>query len=142
MRLLAQLINRKEMFYYIFIGVFATASDWITFIISSRNLSYQTALVLGLTVGGLVHYSANKAFTFKCQSQKYSSQVPVYILMAIITYLCNLGCMTLLIKWLLIDKIWARMLTTGFMLLPNYLLHKHITFNKKIFIQPEINLPH
>jgi putative flippase GtrA len=141
MRIIAQLINRKEMIYYIIIGVFATAADWITFSISLKMFSipYQGALILALIIGGMVHYTANKTITFNCRSRDYGSQLPLYILLAFLNFLCSIGLMIVLVKYIAFNKIAARIATTCFMILPNYLLHKHITFNKRIFIQPDID---
>ncbi|MHB1948681.1 MAG: GtrA family protein [Gammaproteobacteria bacterium] len=132
------LLNIKEVSYYILVGVFATAVDWLTFSMAIKwlNFPYQLALLLALTLGGLAHYTSNKAFTYKCRSKKYSSQVPLYILLATINYFCSMGCIGLLVKFLGINQLWARIITTGVMILPNYLLHKYITFNKRIFVQP------
>lgn len=129
------LINLKEISYYLAVGVFATTVDWLTFSAAIRGLNfpYQFALILALTFGGLAHYSANKIVTFKCHSRQYGSQIPLYIVLAIFTLCCSMGVMALLLKWFALDKLWARMLTTGVMIYPNYLLHKHLTFNKKIF---------
>ncbi len=140
MRIIAQLINRKEMMIYIIIGVFATAADWLTFgiVVKTFNMAYQSALILALMAGGLVHYTANKTFTFNCRSRKFGSQLPLYILLAFLNFLCSIGLMILLVKYAAFTKIVARIATTGFMILPNYLLHKHLTFNKRIFLQPDI----
>jgi len=133
-------MNSIELSWYIIIGIFATAVDWVTFSISIRwlNIGYQVALIFALTTGALVHYLANKKMTFKCHSRKYGSQISLYILMAAFALPCSLGIMTLFIKFTPVTTLWARILTTGIMVFPNYLLHKYITFNKKIFVQPEI----
>lgn len=141
MDILARLINRKEMVFYIIIGGAATTADWMTFAVAvkSFNVPYQFGLVLAMMMGGLVHYLANKTFTFKCHSRKYGPQIFLYVSLAMISFLCSLGVMTIFIKLFAVNKVAARVLTTAFMLLPNYLLHKHLTFNKRFFLQPEIN---
>ena len=89
-------INIKEVSIYVLVGAFATAVDWITFGIAIKwlNLPYQFALLLALLFGGLTHYTANKAFTYQCRSKEYSSQVPLYILLATINYFiaANAAC--------------------------------------------------
>jgi putative flippase GtrA len=136
MDIMTRLVNRKELIFYIIVGVFATAMDWITFTISVKwlNLHYQLALILALFIGSLTNYSSNKIFTFKCHSRQYGSQISLFALISIFTLFCSMGMMGLFIKIFGIHKVLARMLTTVLMLLPNYLLHKHITFSKKVFV--------
>lgn len=131
-------INQKEMGTYIFVGLLATLVDWTTFAVSVKFLHYQVALLLALGAGSLTHYSSNKIYTFKCHSRKYGSQLSLYFLLVGFTILISMGIMGGLIKFLGINKISARILTTGLMLFPNYLLHKYITFSKRIFAQPAV----
>jgi putative flippase GtrA len=135
MNLLNEWINRKEFIYYIFVGVFATAVDWTTFTLSIKwfDLYYQVALILGLMMGGLAHYVTNKKVTFKCSSRQYGAQLSLYVLLAFFTVISSMGIMMFLINYIQINKVWARVFTTGALILPNYLFHKHITFSKKFF---------
>lgn len=142
MLIFSKLIERKELLSYIIIGTLVTALDWAIFAITLNwlGLHYQLCLVLGFIIGGITHYSLNKLFTFKCRSTAITSQFSVYILMISLSLLCNMGVMALLVNWLAINKIILRITTTLIMVMPNYLVHKYISFSKKIFTQPE--LPH
>lgn len=129
----------SEFLPYFFIGTIATIIDWGLFWISvnSLNLHYEIALILAYVTAGLFHFVANKIITFKCQSKQIGSQYSVYVLVTTSTLLLSMAIIAILVNLLLLDKMLARILTTLLMLIPNFLLHKHITFSKKIFIQPE-----
>jgi putative flippase GtrA len=138
---LATFIKPNEFMTYFIIGGIATVLDWSTFWFLSThlNLHYQLSLIICYSTAGIFHYIANKFVTFGCQSKKLGSQFSLYLLVTLTSLLCSLGVMSLIINYMAIDKIFARMLTTILILVPNYLLHKHITFSKKLFFQPEAN---
>jgi putative flippase GtrA len=138
MKISSKIITLSELFPYIVIGGIATAIDWSVFSICVGWLHYyyQFSLILGYACGGVFHYCSNKFITFKCRSKQVGSQLSLYVVVGAAALLCSMGVMAILVNSLMINKILARILTTGIMILPNYLLHKHISFNKKIFTQP------
>ena len=83
----------------------------------------------------IFHYVANKYVTFDCQSKEIGYQFSLYFLVTCASLVGSLGVMELLVTLLSIETLYARMLTTILILVPNYLLHKYITFSKKIFLQ-------
>jgi putative flippase GtrA len=125
----------KEFYPYLIIGTVATIIDWSVFSLSVTKfqLHYQTALLIAYTTAAITHYIANKLFTFKCKSKQLGSQLSVYITVTGASLLCSMGIIALFVSTFGFNKILSRMLTTGIMIVPNYLLHKHITFSKKIF---------
>lgn len=126
---------QKELFTYTVIGGIATIIDWSVFAIAVTFLKvhYLPALMLAFSTAGIFHYIANKMITFKCVSKKFASQISIYLLVMMMSLGLNMLIMVVLVKLFVINKIILRMLTTLLMLLPNYLLHKHVTFSKKIF---------
>jgi putative flippase GtrA len=133
------LLKTNEFLIYFIIGGLATLLDWSTFWLLSTplNVHYQFSLIGAYLTAGIFHYTANKYFTFGCQSKKIGSQLSLYSLVTLTSLACSLGIMGLLVSYLSFNKMVARMLTTILVLVPNYLLHKHITFNKKLFLQSE-----
>ena len=125
---------------YTLIGGVATIIDWSVFAIAVNKfgIHYEAALVLAYSAASLAHFSANKALTFKCESKDYASQLSIYIVVLGISLVFSMVIMAALVMLFPINKIWLRIATTLIMLVPNYLLHKHITFSKKIFIQPQV----
>ena len=135
--LTSKLITKSEIIPYLVIGTIATLIDWSAFSIAVTylHLHYQICLLLGYMTGGTFHYVTNKFFTFKCESKQYGSQLTIYTLVGIVSLLMSMGILAILVKGFMLNKIGSRILTTCIMILPNYLLHKHITFSKKIFAQ-------
>jgi len=132
---LTKLIERSELMYYVLVGALATTVDWTVFSIAITKLGfhYQSGLIIAYMTGGVTHFCLNKVVTFKCPSRELASQISVYALVAALSLTCSLIILTMLIKTFAINKIILRMMTTLFMVLPNYLMHKHITFSKSIF---------
>lgn len=135
---LSLVIRQNEFFIYFIIGGISTLIDWTTFwlLTSQLNVHYQIGLVSAYSTAGIFHYIANKLLTFECQSKKIATQFSLYLLVTLTSLLSSMGIMSLLVNYLLSNTLYARMLTTILVLFPNYLLHKYITFSKKIFYQP------
>ena len=129
------LVLKKELFIYTLIGGIATIIDWSIFAtaVTLLNIHYLPALILAYCTAGSFHYIANKVITFRCESKKIASQVTIYFAMMLISLAFNMLIMLALVKIFIFHKIALRMITTLLMLVPNYLLHKHITFNKYLF---------
>jgi len=90
-------------------------------------------LLAAYLTAGMFHFFSNKNLTFKCESKKLASQYSIYIIVTLSSLLLSMGVISFFIKGLHLEKMTARMITTAIMLVPNYLLHKNITFNKNIF---------
>jgi putative flippase GtrA len=137
---LSHTIKLAELFPYIIIGTIATAIDWSLFSVSViwLKLHYVNALILGYTVAAVMHYVANKIITFKCESKQIGSQFSIFVIVILSSLILSMAMMAIFINLFAVQKITARMITTILMILPNYLLHKHITFSKKIFFVPQI----
>jgi len=131
---ISQIIQLNEFLPYFFIGLGSTSIDWITFWVSSSKfeLHYEIALVISYILAGSFHYIANKIITFKCHSKQLRLQCSIYFMMASISLFMSMGLIAF-IKLFITNALYARILTTASMLIPNFLLHKHITFSKKIF---------
>lgn len=129
----------NDFFPYFFIGAAATIMDWGVFwvLIDPLSWHYELALVFSYVTAGIFHFTANKMITFKCASKQIGSQYVIYIFLTLSALLVSMLFMAVLVNFLLLNSVFARILTTLLMLVPNYLLHKHLTFSKKIFIQPQ-----
>ncbi len=137
-----QIIQLNEFLPYFFIGLISTSIDWTTFWVSSTKFGfhYEIALMMSYTLAGSFHYIANKIITFKCRSKQIGLQFSIYFMMAIISLLMSMGLIAF-IKLFVMNALYARIITTAFMLIPNFLLHKHITFSKKIFNTGSVSSP-
>jgi len=134
MDLIKKLIN-IEFLRYVIAGGFATIVDWATYYCMAIVFSfhYQFALIVAFSMGSAANYAANKFFTFKCKSKKIVGQVSVHFTISICSLIMSMGIMYLLIDFSGGNKMTGRIITTIIMLALNYLMHKYITFNKRVF---------
>lgn len=132
-----KIIMLHEFFPYFCIGGIVTLLDWSLFWATTNMLGfhYQVALISSYTIAAMTHYTANKLITFRCHSKQIGSQLSVYALVTGSSLLLSMGIMALFISSFALNPFLARVLTTVCMLPSNFLLHKYITFSKKIFIQ-------
>lgn len=132
---ITSIIKWNEFLAYFFIGATATMIDWGMFWFTVKKLGfhYEIGLVSAYIPAGIFHFLANKFITFQCKSKSIGSQYSVYIILTLSSLMISMGIIAILINLLALDKMPARILTTALMLIPNYLLHKNITFSKRLF---------
>ncbi len=116
-------------------GGTATGIDWLSFY--SLNVlggfPYLLAVMLSFSLGAMINYLLNKFITFKDQTQQIIAQIGVYSLICALALLCSVVLMAVLVEW---GKLWpmpARIITTGIMLVLNFLAHKFVTFNQQVY---------
>lgn len=126
-----------DIFIFLIVGALSTILDWLIFylLIYKFNLHYQIALIMTFSCVIFFHLTANKHLTFKFKTRETQRQFILYILVVFFSLGCSLILMGVFVSALSLHKVNARIITTMIMTLPNYLLHKHLSFNKRIFMQ-------
>lgn len=124
-----------QLFRYFIVGGVATVVDWSSFYLLAIkiNFNYQAALVIAFILGSVTNYVFNKIFTFRCRSKQIAGQMTVHLMISAISLLLNMGMMYIFVSSFAIAKMPSRMIITVIMLVINFFMHKHLTFNKKIF---------
>jgi putative flippase GtrA len=124
-----------EFVKFFIVGGVSTLIDWGSFFILSMifGFYYQLSLVVSYTLGGITNYSLNKIFTFKNKSKNLALQFTTFFSLALFSLFVSMLIMYLLVDILSMHEMLSRMLTTALVFLLNYVMHKYITFNKKIF---------
>lgn len=119
---------------YLLVGGVATLADWISFYLLAEvgGIHYQLSLLTSFSVGAIINYSFNKVFTFKCKSKKIFKQFLLYILVLVMYLVITIFVMFIFVNLFSLEKMTSRILTTITTVFIHYLLHKNITFNKKI----------
>src|SRR3990167_5951202 len=132
---ISSIIKWNEFLTYFFIGGTATIIDWGMFwlTVNALGFHYEIGLISGYVLAGIFHFFANKFITFQCQSTHIGSQYTVYIVLTLSSLMISMGVIAIFINIFSLNNMMARMLTTACMLVPNYLLHKNITFSKRWF---------
>jgi len=126
----------RQFIYYVFVGAIATAVDWGTFygFNSFLKIDYRIAVSGSFTLGASANYILNKIITFRDKTRQIVTQIGIYIAVTVFSLLCSLIIMYILVEIVGIGPMPARVITTGIMLFANFLMHKFITFNQKIYL--------
>ncbi len=127
----------KETLRYYGVGAIATAIDWSSFALLATewHLHYLFSVLVAYSMGSITNYSFNKRVTFKCKSRKIARQMTVFLIATLFLLSWNMALMSIMIKsWGWGDMI-SRIVTTGLLVYPGYLLHRSTTFNKRLFKQ-------
>lgn len=128
-------LTKREFIRYLLVGGSATLIDWSLFYIFAIVLGiyYQVALVISFSISCIFNYYFSRIFTFRSKSQKIFSQFSLFLLVIAIYLSMSIFLMFIFVELILIEKMISKILTTGFMLIVNYLLNKYLTFNKRFF---------
>jgi putative flippase GtrA len=116
-------------------GGLATVVDWGMFALLNLRLGvdYRLSVATSFAMGVTTNYLLNKFLTFKDSTRQVGAQIAAYLLVCAISLLSSIGLMYLLVDLLRLFPMWARVLTTGLMLVANFFLNKHITFNQRVY---------
>ena len=122
---------------YVLMGGMATSVDWLSFYFLNIlwGLSYLLAVTLSFSLGAVTNYLLNKFITFKDKTRQIIAQIGVYSFICALSLLCSIGLMYALVEWVKLWPMLARILTTGIMLLINFLMHKFITYNQQVYLR-------
>jgi putative flippase GtrA len=142
-----QFFLKKSMYrqfaIYVVMGGTATGVDWLSFY--SLNVlggySYLFAVILSFSLGAMINFLLNKFITFKDQTPQIIAQIGVYSLICLVSLLCSVMLMYVLIEWVRLRPMPARIVTTGILLFFNFIVHKFITFNQQTYLRfPKVEI--
>jgi putative flippase GtrA len=124
-----------EFVRYAIAGATGTLVDWGSFytLVTIIQVHYQASLIVSFSLGAITNYILNKYFTFKDKSRQIVGQFSIFFTISIVSLIASMGIMFLFVDLILMHKVLSRIITTFIMLLANYIMHKYITFNKRIF---------
>ncbi len=116
-------------------GGIATLTDWGVFYVAWHwaHVHYQLATVCAVSSGALVNYVLSKVFVFQCTSRRVIEQLGVYACITGLSLIANMGIMYVLVQLADIPAMVSRVLATALLLVANYLMHKLVTFNPRVF---------
>jgi len=125
----------RQFAVYVVMGGTATGVDWLAFYALNvlGGFSYLFAVILSFSLGAMINFLLNKFITFKDQTPQIIAQIGVYSLICVIALLCSVLLMFVLVEWAKLWPMLARIVTTGIMLILNFLFHKFITYNQRFY---------
>jgi len=133
-----QLVDKlgRQFIFYVFVGAIATAIDWGVFFGVNRlfKIDYRIAVSISFALGASANYVLNKIITFRDKTKQIVTQVGIYVTVTVFSLICSVILMHLQVEIFKITPLTARVITTGIMLFANFLMHKFITFNQKIYL--------
>ncbi len=119
----------REMLHYIWVGLLATASQYILLVLCVEL--FRTSAVLGSSLGyllgGVVNYVLNRKHTFVSQ-KKHHKAITQFILVFIIAFFMNGALLQAMQSFLKMPYFYAQIVTTLLVLGWNYSAHKFWTF--------------
>ena len=124
----------RQLLVYTIVGGLATMIDWGSFwcLNTLLHIDYHLAVVASFVLGAVANFFFNKNLTFRHVSTRINSQVPLYVLVVAASLSLSLIFMHVQVQWLHVPSMVARVLTTGVMLVVNFLLQKLIVFERSL----------
>ena len=111
------------------VGVIGTAAHYLTLItlVELGSINTVVASSCGAIVGALVNYILNYHYTFRSDKRHHEAMVKFFVI-AGIGFVCNGLLMALLAEYLGINYLIAQVITTGIVLLWNFIGNRLWTF--------------
>ena len=121
----------KLVLRFLVSGGIATAIHWAT-LWGLINLQVEAVLAssIGAFVGAIANYFLQYFFTFKTKL-RHKQALLAYIPAVLVSWLLNLVLFYSVYGWLLTDPLMAQMVTTGIVMVVNFLLYKKVVFLAK-----------
>ena len=125
----------RQFFSYLMVGGCATFIDWGVFyaLHTFALLDYRLSVMLSFTAGATTNYLLNRKFTFRDTTKQVGLQVGVYTIVSLLSLALSVGFMWLFVDAAGVPAMLARMITTGLMMVLNFVLHKFVTFNQRLY---------
>jgi putative flippase GtrA len=121
----------KLILRFLVSGGIATAVHWSAlWALVTMQVDAVWASGIGAFLGAIVNYFSQYFFTFKTKSG-HKQALLAYIPSVALSWLLNLGIFYSLYMYLLSDPLWAQVVTTGIVMVVNFLLYKKVVFRDK-----------
>ena len=121
----------KLVLRFLVSGGIATVVHWST-LWGLINLQVEAVLAssIGAFVGAIANYFLQYFFNFKTK-RWHKKVLLAYIPAVLVSWLLNLALFYCLYSWLLPDPLMAQVVTTGVVMVVNFLLYKKLVFRSK-----------
>ncbi len=122
--------HNNSFVMFLMVGSLTAATYLSLFILLSKILhgNYQIAVSISYVVSVTLHFSANRKFTFKKQTNLLSQQLPRYLIFLIVNYLITLVFMHITVETFHFTPFIGLVLTIGATCMLSYLISKFWVF--------------
>jgi putative flippase GtrA len=120
----------KLFFGYLIIGGLATLVDigFLKILTDFVGIWYIYSVIIAYVIGAVVHYTLNKYVNFKNKSKRIIIQFSLFLIISLIGLLINISLIYMLVEFIDIWYIYAKIIATAIAFVSNYFLNRNITF--------------
>ncbi|MFD5263162.1 GtrA family protein [Bacillus wiedmannii] len=130
----------KEFFNYLLFGGLTTLINIVTYFICATlvGMDYKIATTIAWIVSVLFAYITNKKYVFNSQQTSFAHVVKEFVYFMgfrIVSYFIDIASMIVLIEWLGMNDLVAKIIANVIVVVLNYFASKYIIFKKKTDIE-------
>lgn len=123
----------RQFLWYALFGGLSTLLYWGLFFALSAwlGVDYRLATAIGYGTGSIFNYGLQKVVTFRDRSSRVGRQLVLYAIVQGLSLLASVASMALLVDGVGVPDKVALVLTTGAVLLLNFVGHRFLTFRER-----------
>src|SRR5688572_9167946 len=123
----------RKMLRFVLVGGASTLCQYIVLalLVELADVRAAVASCIGYGAGAAVNYAMNRLWTFKT-NLSHAENLPRFLVMITIGFLLSYALMHLLVDVAGINYLLAQLLTTGIVMLSNYLLSAAWVFRSRV----------
>ena len=125
--------NKKEMVSYLVFGVLTTAVNIISFWLFDKwlDMDYKLATTIAWILSVLFAFVTNKLYVFnskKIEARSVFKELRSFLFFRLLSYLLDLVTMIILVEFLKVDSLIAKIIANVFVVVFNYFASKYVIF--------------
>ncbi|HDX9653019.1 MULTISPECIES: GtrA family protein [Bacillus cereus group] len=130
----------KEIFNYLLFGGLTTVINIVTYFIFATliGMDYKVATTIAWIVSVLFAYITNKKYVFNSQQTSFTHVVKEFVYFMgfrVLSYFIDIVSMIVLIEWLGMNDLVAKIIANVIVVFVNYFASKYIIFKKKTDVE-------
>lgn len=135
-KLILLLKKYKEVFLYVIFGVFTTICNIVVYYLCTRifYINEYSSNIIAWIISVLFAYITNKIFIFKNKEKKFPHLLKEslsFFFFRLISLIIDMASMYLLISFVLLNDLVAKIITNIIVIILNYIFSKFFVFQKK-----------
>jgi putative flippase GtrA len=124
----------KKFVKYSIVGVSGTLIDFLTLIfqVEILKVNLYIAVVISFLLAATSNHYFNRRYTFQSQHNNYFNEYRKFVSVAVSGVLINIIAVYLIVGLMSFHYLFAKVLVTGVVLIWNFLMNYHWTFEEHI----------
>lgn len=129
------MLIRKELFSYLVFGILTTLVNIFVYALLTKGLDidYKTSTTLAWIAAVLFAYITNKIYVFDSKSFEWAivaKEFISFLCFRLLSYLLDIGSMILLVEYLVVDDLIAKIIANVLVVIVNYIASKLFIFKQ------------